>query len=94
MPPDPPRGCVNLVNLSSKTLDPPLITYIYTSNKLLVYQTDDWQELNTGGKQYVANLSKYRLVILVLNKVIELQDFKLEGNVFQSSAALMKNDFL
>jgi hypothetical protein len=30
MPPDPPSGCVDLVNLSSKTLDPPLLTvYIF-----------------------------------------------------------------
>ncbi len=33
-------------------------------------------------------------MILVLNKVIELQVFKLEGNVFQSTATLVKNDFL
>ena len=49
MPPDPPGGCVDLVNLSSKKLDPPLNTVNETAQpcgKRQKIKESNTQELN------------------------------------------------
>jgi hypothetical protein len=58
MPPDPPSGCVDLVNLSSKTLDPPL-AWVHG------HLTD--QKLNVhGGRAGVKIVGFYPTKILLL----------------------------